>query len=435
MGVARTLCLIGAIIYLTACTADFLASQGPPPPTPTFIVAEYATPTEPLPPTATSPIEAVASPTPEARQTPTPTRQATAAPGVTPEPDSKADSPEPATEAAAPAPASPTHTPPPTNIAPTEETAPPTPAVNPTPTALRGRIAFPVDDGGGYYDVWVIDLPPEAPPFLVQKGARQPNFSGDGRLLVKMQGSDLGESIGLLDANYAWQGILNESPEDSYPFWSPDNTRYTYSNSNLVKDPDTAHLAPYIFTACSLQIPRFESDIKCQDTRQWGSIEVGDAPVWTADDRLVFFTYKGDDGLYFVESASVLRAAGGLGPKQLLIRSNGRPTDTAGSQIFFSAGDIDGNWEAYAIDLDGSNLTNLSQSPDSQDGLPTVSPDGNWVAFVSDRAGGWGLWVTPRTGGPPTKIVDLSQINSNPSPWGTADRAWMMERISWGPTR
>jgi hypothetical protein len=63
---------------------------------------------------------------------------------------------------------------------------------------LAGRIAFPVDDGGGYYDVWVVELPGGA-PFLVQPRARQPNFSDDGRLLVKSQGSDLGESIGLDD--------------------------------------------------------------------------------------------------------------------------------------------------------------------------------------------------------------------------------------------
>ncbi len=155
--------------------------------------------------------------------------------------------------------------------------------------------------------------------------------------------------------------------------------------------------------------------------------------MWTDDDRIVFFTYKGDDGLYVVGSASTLREVGSLGPKKLLVNGNGRPTDTAGFQVFFSAGDIDGNWEAYSIDLDGTNLTNLSNAPLFQDGLPTVSPDGNWVAFVSDRDGKWGIWVVPRTGGEPTKVVDISKINTNPSPWGVDNRAWTTERITWGP--
>jgi hypothetical protein len=200
-----------------------------------------------------------------------------------------------------------------------------------------------------------------------------------------------------------------------------------------VLDPDTLHLAPYIFTSCSLQLPRFEDEVRCQDVRQWSAIDVGEAPVWTEDDRVAFFTYKGDDGIYFVESASWLQEAGGLGAKQLLVRSNGRPTDTAGFQMFFSAGDIDGNWEAYAIDLDGTNLTNLSNDPVAQDGLPTVSPDGQWIAYVSDRDGVWGIWVVPLTGGEPLKVVDMSKINTSSSPWGTGDRDWMLERISWGP--
>jgi len=410
--------LVGVVVILIACNSGDLLTIGVrPTPTPTFIPASYATATGTSLPTRTPTAEAakLATPSPTATGNASPTREA-----GTDEAEIKLDPTATAT-------ATPT-----VSLPPSVTPAGPTATIPPAPAPLAGRIAFPVDDGGGFYDVWVVELP-AGEPFLVLPRARQPNFSQDGRLLVKTQGSDLGESIGLLDGNYAWLGIVNESPEDSYPFWQPEENRYTYSNSNLVKDPDTAHLAPFIFTACSLQIPRFENSKKCQDTRRWGKIEVGEAPVWTEDDRIAFFSYKGDDGIYFVESASVLREAGGLAPSRLLVRSNGRPTDTAGSQLFFSAGDIDGNWEAYAIDLDGSNLTNLSNSPQAQDGLPTVSPDGNWVAFVSDRDGQWGIWVAPRTGGKPMKVVDISKINTNPNPWGTGDRAWMMERISWGP--
>jgi len=390
------------LVNLTACnTGGLLAIDAPRTSTPTVVLASFSTPTvTPQPdilPTNTLPPQ----PTPTDKATRTPT---SAPPSLTP------------TATNTPRAASPS----------------PTATVLPTPPPLAGRIVFPVDDGGGYYDLWGVELP-GGEPFLVLRRARQPNFFADGRLLVKTQGSDLGESIGLLAADYTWQGIVNESPEDSYPFWHPDGTRYTYSNGNLVKDPDTAHLAPYIFTACSLQIPRFEGGQKCQDTRQWGKITVGQAPVWTEDDRIAFFSYKGDDGIYFVESASMLREAGGLGPPQLLVEANGHPTDTAGFQLFFSAGNIAGNWEAYAINLDGTGLTNLSNSPISQDGLPAVSPDGNWVAFVSDRDGGWGIWGVPRTGGQPEKIVDISTINTGSGPWGTGHRDWTTERISWGP--
>ncbi len=35
----------------------------------------------------------------------------------------------------------------------------------------------------------------------------------------------------------------------------------------------------------------------------------------------------------------------------------------------------------------------------AQDGLPTVSPDGRYVAFMSDRDGYWRLWFVPIEGG------------------------------------
>ncbi len=313
--------------------------------------------------------------------------------------------------------------------------------VEPEPTAeaepvelppLAGRIAFPVDDGGGHYDIWVIELP-DGEPFQILSRARQPNFSSEGRLLVNNHDSQYGESLGLLGPNYEWQGIINDSPDDAYPFWSPDDRIYAYSNPKLLLDPVNNNPLFHVFIPCSMQIPALEGEDKCRDLRTHGKVTIGEAPVWTDDDRMAYFTFEGDDGIYVVSGVSALWQAGGVGSAKLLVKSNGRPTDTAGFQVFFSAGDIDGNWEAYAIDLDGTNLVNLSNTPFFQDGLPTVSPDGNWVAFVSDRDGKWGIWVVPRTGGEPQKIVDISTINTNPSPWGVDNRAWMTERISWGP--
>jgi Tol biopolymer transport system component len=88
----------------------------------------------------------------------------------------------------------------------------------------------------------------------------------------------------------------------------------------------------------------------------------------------------------------------------------------------------DNNWEAYLMDVNGAGVKNLSNSPISNDGLPTLSPDGDWVAFVSDREGQWAVWVAPVVGGLAQKLFDLPE-----SPWGDGDRAWTNERISWGP--
>ena len=428
MSAKKYLGLFILLLASLACTTNDLLTIGVrPTPTPTFILARFATATDTPPPVDTPPVEPTESAAPEATPTPTLSETEEAAtessqdttfdsPLVTPTPE---DTPTP--EATEP-PAAP---PPPPTEAPTETPLPP-------PAPVAGRLAFPVDNGGGRYDVWVVELP-DGEPFTAQTGARQPNFSKDGRLLVNLQGSEAGDSIGLIDASYAWQGVINESPDDAYPFWSPNGDTYAYSNANTLIDPATGERLPHVFMPCSLQMPQFENDEKCKDIPGRGKVAVGEAPVWTDDDRIAFWTFQGDDGIYVVGGASTLWSAGGVGQTQLLVTGNGRPSDTGGFQVFFSAGTIDGNWEAYSIDLDGTNLINLSNAPFFQDGLPTISPDGNWVAFVSDRDGKWGIWAVPRRGGEPVKLLDISKINTNPSPWGVGDREWITERISWGP--
>lgn len=81
------------------------------------------------------------------------------------------------------------------------------------------------------------------------------------------------------------------------------------------------------------------------------------------------------------------------------------------------------------MDLNGTQVKNLSNSPDSNDGLATISPDSNWITFISDRGGQWAVWVTSTAGGPAEKLFDLPASN----PWGDGDRTWTNERISWGP--
>ncbi len=62
------------------------------------------------------------------------------------------------------------------------------------------------------------------------------------------------------------------------------------------------------------------------------------------------------------------------------------------------------------------------------DRLETSSLDGQWIAFVSDRNGSWAIWVVPIAGGEPSHLFDLP----SDVPWGTGERAWITERISWG---
>ena len=74
----------------------------------------------------------------------------------------------------------------------------------------------------------------------------------------------------------------------------------------------------------------------------------------------------------------------------------------------------------------GGLATNVSKDS-ADDGLGTISPDGKWVGFVSDRGGSWGVWVVPINGGSATRVpIDVLA-------WGGGGRDWTNERMSWGP--
>ena len=58
---------------------------------------------------------------------------------------------------------------------------------------------------------------------------------------------------------------------------------------------------------------------------------------------------------------------------------------------------VDGNWEIFVCDANGSNAVNLTRTPSAHEHYPQVSPDGTHIAFTQDDGEGRGnvrsLWV------------------------------------------
>jgi hypothetical protein len=327
-----------------------------------------------------------------------------------------------------------------------------TPPIIPQITDIKGKLAVPLDNGRAAYDVHVFSLP-DGQETAKLPNARQPNFRYDGqRMLINREGGGI-ENIYEYNLADGTEKQVSDAPQDWHPFYDPWGNRVVYGNSELaVGSPEwvidesgrprlIGIRKPFIFVQCGLLPPHQETEPRCRDiptlgvlvpASQTGEIQ-GMHPVWTASDMIAYQgcnTWAGSQlcGIYIVPSSSTKGFSDGFIPRQLTRHTSDTPSDTKGNLIAFTS-QRDGDWEAYVMDLNGNGVKNLSNSPNSNDGLSTISPDGNWVAFVSDREGHWAVWVVPVAGGSAQKLFDLPTN----IPWGDGNRAWINERISWGP--
>ncbi len=312
----------------------------------------------------------------------------------------------------------PTPTPMPTN---TPTPRPPTPTPTPQP---QGRIAIPVDNGVGRYNVIVYSIP-DGEIITRILNASQPSFSPDGtKLAVKAQRED-GNTIWVYDANGGNGRLASPALNDSRPAWNASSDGLVYENRDTPKDGDSVWRISTQDTLSpdSSSVHLLAGDIIDADRPLY--------PLWAENDDLIFsacnywLTSNGSlCGIWRTKSSATVDQDGFVSPSNIT-RNKEIPTDIDGDELLIMR-EVNSTWDVFVGSMNSGSFENLTDDS-ANDGLAVFSPDGKWIAFVSNRAGDWSLWVVPRDGGR-ARSLPIEGLR-----FGTDARNWTTERISWGP--
>lgn len=363
---------------------------------------------------------------------PTPTERVIV---VTPTPLPAADTPTSISPTDTPIPVPPTSTPlaptptPVPVVVVTPSPVPATPTSVPQAPAITGKLAIPIDDRAGHYDVVIYQLPDGEVLGRISR-SRQPNFRADGVALVVNGEGGTNENIWEYNADGGGGRAVSASPGDQHPFYNPDGNSIVYDNPELV----IAKLSGtewHVFVQYGLSPP--DTGTVATDFVLLGDIFDGIQPlfpVWASDYSVLiracnYWQDGGRCGIWKADSG-MTRAGGGAEARPVfIVGDDAIPTDTKGGNLTYMTR-ATGNWDVYLTSINGGGGTNITNHA-ADDGLGTISPDGRWVAFVSNRDGRWGIWVVPINGGTAQRLsIDI------PS-WVDGYGGWTRERISWGP--
>ncbi len=208
--------------------------------------------------------------------------------------------------------------------------------------------------------------------------------------------------------------------EDSHPDWSPDGNRLVFDSG---RNGDGITRLYTIYADGSS-----EEDLRI----------IGQQPSWAPDNER--FVYRGCDlsgnGCGLRLGVAVPTQHWDTGENMLgSVVEDGQAAHPDWSpindEIIYQSA-INGGWDLYIVEADGSNLRQLTTDGIVK-GLPVWSPDGEWIAYTTFDGVNWSLRIIRRDGTNDQGLFvydgGIYAIPKVVEPYGVRD--WLDEQISW----
>jgi TolB protein len=135
------------------------------------------------------------------------------------------------------------------------------------------------------------------------------------------------------------------------------------------------------------------------------------SPAWSPDSRrLAYVSFEGSKSAIYVQtlrSGNRIMVSGDPG-------INGAPAFSPdGRNLVVTLGGVDGNLDIYVLDLASKQKKRLTTHR-AIDTEGTWSPDGRYIYFTSDRAGGPQIYRISANGGTPERVTFEGSYNARP---------------------
>ena len=279
----------------------------------------------------------------------------------------------------------------------------------------NGRIAFDGyrDAGGGNSATEILTVSPGGgtKQLTSASGAGDPAFAPDGARIAYSGGFTLADRDNEIfvtsNSGEGRRALTNNTVPDYEPAWSPDGDRIAFVRQDKVTVPGGG--------------PDWQVDVWTMNADGSGQKKLTNdlsyegAPSWSPNGSKIAFQRTG------VGSDIWMMNADGTGQRRLtgtLYAENDPDFSPDGSKLAFTSDRQYNKEEVYTMNLDGTALTNVTNSRYVAEGEPAWSPDGAKVAYTKSLSGNIEIFTKNADGsGRPQNVSNDPEHNASPD-WG-----------------